>query len=297
MTLKEYKKGLEVVSYEGEDIYLTIPEVCFPEGEEAEGGNAAGRPVLSIGKKALLSCKNLRRVSLPETVEEVGDWAFAYCDGLREVCLPQKAVRFGRGIFRDCGKLRLVTVEGKQEDIGGLLAASLTLLDAPYLFVPVRCGDSDWLRQWDARMLQILRAADEDGYSKMVLCGEEDYGSRENNLDYFLNQKRKGKVRIAFMRLLHPVGLQVEVREELEHYLRAHTAGGAFDETWQVLMEEHGEESEYYKLFTALGCLTKENFDRILSETGESFPEMKAWFLKYKEEMIGYTDFFADLML
>lgn len=292
LTVKEYKKGLEVVSYTGEDIYLTIPATL-----SLEKGNILEKPVLSIGKKALLSCKSLRRVCLPETVEEVGDWAFAYCDGLREVCLPQKAVRFGRGIFRECGKLRLVTVEGKQKDIGGLLAASLTLLDAPYLFTTVRCGDGDWLRQWDARMLQILRAADEDGYSKMVLCGEEDYGSKENNLDYFLNQKRRGKVRIAFMRLLHPSGLQEEVKEELENYLREHTSGRVFDETWQVLLEEHGEDSEYYKLFTEIGCLSEENIDRILSETGENFPEMKAWFLKYKEEIIGYRDFFEDLML
>lgn len=313
LTVKDDKKGLEVVSYEGEDIYLTIPAVLRagteikPETEE--------KPILSIGKKALLSCKSLRRVVLPESIEEVGDWAFAYCDELREVCLPKKAIHFGRGIFRECGKIRAVTVEGERKDIGGLLAASVTLLDAPYLFTPLRCGDEDWLWQWDARMLQILRAADKDGYSKMVLCGEEDYGSRENNLDYFLNQKRKGKVRIAFMRLLNPVGLQSGVREELENFLREHTAGSGFsagyvpegkngrenadvwDETWQVLLEEHGEDSEYYKLFTEIGCLTEENFDKILSEAGENFPEMKAWFLKYKEETIGYADFFADLML
>ena len=331
MTLKEYKKGLEVVSYEGTDIYLTIPETFSPRKKNGEGKFLKERkdeadeeymgkkPVVSIGKKALLSCKSLRRVCLPETIEEVGDWAFAYCDELREIRIPGKGIRFGRGIFRECGKIRLVSVEGKPEDIGGLLAASLTLLDAPYLFTPLRCGDGDWLRQWDARMLQMLRAADKDGYSKMVLCGEEDYGSKENNLDYFLNQKRKGKVRIAFMRLLHPTGLQEEVKRELENYLRTHTAGctscdtgasaggytgGAsagkaetdiLDETWQVLLEEHGEDSEYYKLFTAIGCLSEENFDRILSETGENFPEMKAWFLKYKEETIGYTDFFADL--
>ena len=337
LILKEYKKGLEVVSYEGEDIYLTIPgTVAGKEGTE-------GKAVISVGKKAMLSCKSLRRVELPQTIEEVGDWAFAYCDSLRELSLPGKEIRFGKGIFRECGKVRFVTVEGKHRDIGALLAAAVTLLDAPYLFTPVGCGEEDWLRQWDARMLQILRAADRDGYSKMVLCGEEDYGSKENNLDYFLNQKRKSKVRIAFMRLLYPVGLQSGVKEELENYLREHTAGSGFsagyvpeskngtvivssggsasgnrraadngsaygalsgrenadvwDETWQVLLEEHGEDSEYYKLFTKIGCLTEENFDKILSEAGENFPEMKAWFLKYKEETIGYTDFFADLML
>lgn len=303
LKLKDYKKGLEIVSYEGEDIYLTIPEK-FDTGE-------GEKPVVSLGKKAVLSCKTVRQIRLPDTIEEVGDWAFAYCDELREIRLPCKEIRFGRGIFRECGRIRRVIVEGKPADIGGLLAASVTLLDAPYLFAPLRCGDEDWLRQWDARMLQLLRTADRDGYSKMVLCGEEDYGSRENNLDYFLNQKRKSKVRIAFMRLLHPSGLQDEVRLELEDYLRDHTAdsgrakertkegedAGAWDETWQVLCSEHGEDSEYYKLFTEIGCLTEENFDRILSEAGENYPEMKAWFLKYKEEKIGYTDFFAELLL
>lgn len=405
LTVKEYKKGLEIVSYAGEDIYLEIPEICLLRRNSAadaslertagsvadvsmkrmagsvatdasvertaagavtdvsgktvadsvgdgdlEMGIGIAKPVISIGKKALLSCKKLRRVSLPGTVEEVGDWAFAYCDELREVRLPERGISFGRGIFRECGKLRFVAVEGKEKDVHGLLAAAVTLLDAPYLFTPMRCGDPEWLRQWDARMLQIMRAADRDGYSKMVLCGEEDYGSKENNLEYFLNQKRKGKVRIAFMRLLHPLGLQDEVRAELERYLREHTAGCAcaerdragsgrersggyasensavsvgtavaghgqkayehagkapglkdaeevFDETWQVLLSEHGEESEYYKLFTEIGCLRSDNFDRILSEAGEDHPEMKAWFLKYKEETIGYTDFFADLML
>lgn len=312
--VKEYKKGLEVVAYGGDDIYLTVPKTFPAEDEEETEGGILEKPVISIGKKAMLSCKGLRRVSLPESLEEVGDWAFAYCDELREVCLPEKPLRFGRGIFRECGKLSKIMVAGKHPDVGGLLAAAVTLLDAPYLFTTVRCGEQDWLKQWDARMLQLLRAADKDGYSKMVLCGEEDYGSKENNLDYFLNQKRKSKVRMAYMRLLHPLGLLDDVRQELIGFLREHTAGsgflseasiekmsaeegGVWDETWQVLLDEYGEDGRYYKLFTELGCLTKENFDRILSETGENYPEMKAWFLKYKEETIGYTDFFEELML
>ncbi len=310
LTLKDYKKGLEVVSYEGEDIYLTVPEKIPVEAGEG-GEDGLEKPVISIGKKAMLSRKSLRRVILPETIEEIGDWAFAYCDALREVVLPEKEIRFGKGIFRECGRVKSVSVRGKHQDVGALLAAAVTLLDTPYLFTPVHCGEEDWLIQWDARMLQLLHAADQDGYSKMVLCGEEDYGSKENNLDYFLNQKRKSKVRIAFMRLLHPLGLKDTVKKELELYLLEHTAGcgaspaaflekentGALDETWQVLGSEHGEDSEYYKLFTQIGCLREENFDRILSETGENYPEMKAWFLKYKEEEIGYTDFFEALSL
>lgn len=302
-TVKKYKKGLELTQYEGEDIYLEIPERIKVSAVADDNAEEKYLPVISIGKKAMLSCKNLRSIRLPDSIEEVSDWAFAYCDGLREVCLPKKEIQFGRGVFRECGKLRAIKAEGNHKDIGGLLAATVTLLDAPYLCNPVRSGEADWLKQWDARMLQILRAPDQEGYSKMVLCGEEDYGSKENNLEYFLNQKRRSKVRIAFMRLLNPLGLEEETKQELEAYLRAHTGGcedgrdAVQDETWQVLHEEHAEDSIYYKLFTELGCLTENNFDRILSDTGEEYPEMKAWFLKYKEEKIGYTDFFESLML
>ena len=51
-----------------------------------------GRPVRGLFKKAFLSRKDLRRVTLPDTLEEVGDWAFGYCSGLVQVTLPQKQI-------------------------------------------------------------------------------------------------------------------------------------------------------------------------------------------------------------
>lgn len=290
-TVKEYKSGLEIVSYQGGDIYLTVPESIPISNKGEEESVSLEKPVLSIGKKAMLSCKSLRRVSLPKSMEEVGDWAFAYCNALREICLPEKEIRFGKDVFRECVALLSVTVEGKQKETGALLAAAVTLLDTPYLFSVLQCGEEGWFKEWDARMLQVLREDDMEGFSKMGLWGEEDYGCIENDPDYFLNQKRKKKARIAYLRLLNPPGLCEDIRQELVRYLREH------EESSEVLLKEHGGDSQYYKLFTENGCLTKENYDRILSEIGENYPEMKAWFLKYKEEKIGYTDFFEGLML
>ena len=47
LTVKDYKKGLEVVSYEGEDIYLTVPgdlriEKAMEHATEAEAEFAQG---------------------------------------------------------------------------------------------------------------------------------------------------------------------------------------------------------------------------------------------------------------
>ena len=65
-----------------------------------------GLPVTVIAKKAFLSRKQLRRVVLPETVEEIGDWAFAYCSNLTGVWFPRRNLRMGKSIFKECGALK-----------------------------------------------------------------------------------------------------------------------------------------------------------------------------------------------
>ena len=253
-------------------------------------------PVREIAKKAFLSKKYLRKVSLPETVEEIGDWAFAYCDNLEQVILPGQNVRFDKAVFLECGKLkRLYVGDGTEEAIAALLAAAVTTAQAYYLLDVEEAGSAEWLAKWDARMMELLNRPDEEGFSRQVLCGEEDYGSTDMNV--YVNEKRKVKVRLLLLRCLYSIGLDAGTREQLEQYLTAHTKGCAREETWQVIVQEHGNDREYYQLFTELNCLTEDNFDGIIADIGEDYPEMKAYFMRYKEEKIGYTDFFGELEL
>lgn len=257
-------------------------------------GQIEGWPVAAIGKKAFLSKKALRRLILPETVEEVGDWAFAYCDGLAQVILPEKFIRFGKAVFLECGSLRHLS--GKNGKIPGeLLAAAIRDLDAYYLLDLTEAGSEEWLKKWDARLVSALRAPDREGYSKQVLCGEEDYGSTD--LEGYLSARRKYKIRLALLRCMFSQGLSEELRAELISYLLAHTKGRSSQETWQVVLEEHGNDREYYSLFTALGCLDSDNLDSILSDIGEDYPEMKAHILRYAQEHWGERNFFSGLEL
>ena len=116
-------------------------------------------------------------------------------------------------------------------------------------------------------------------------------------LDYFLEQKRRRKVRLAFLRLLYDKGLAEANRKELTAYLLSHTKGCESEETWLVLKEEHGEDMEYISLFADLGCLTTDNFDAILLDLGAEHPQMKAFLMKYKEEHLEKSDFFGKLSL
>ena len=43
--------------------------------------------------------------------------------------------------------------------------------------------------------------------------------------------------------------------------------------------------------------ITNENFDGFLEDFKDNYPEMKAFLMKYKEETLGYGDFFGALSL
>lgn len=281
--------SVRITRFQGLSSQVEVPELI------------QGLPVTAIDRKAFLSKKNLRRVSLPDTVEEVGDWAFAYCGHLAEVALPRRAVRFGRAVFMECRELQRISASEQMLEKSGarfpaeLLAAAVTAMDAAYLLDMEAAGTEEWLARWDARLDSVLRIPDQEGFSRQVLCGEEDYGSTD--LNAYMSGRRKEKVRLSLLRLLFDRDLSARLRGELENYLRAHTKGQSSQETWEVILQEHGAHREYYQLFADIACVTEENLKDILTDIGEEYPEMKAYFLRFREEAMGGSDFFAELEL
>lgn len=289
LTLQEEDTGLVVNGCGG-----TVPKVEVP-------GEVDGKPVVEIAKKAFLSRKNIRELILPETIKRIGDWTFAYCGKLERIVLPGTVEEIGKAVFANCGALQRIdcveTVDDRNwsEDVSHLLAAAVKDLEAYYLMEPLTAGEPEWFAKWDARLLAVMEEDDYEGYQKQVLCGEEDYGSTD--LGVFLAEKRKKKVRLCMLRLQYVQGLSVELRAYLTAYLQSHTKGCESEETWQVLLQERALDKESWELFLDLGCATKENIEAILADMGEEYPEMKAYFLRYKAEKLGYEDFFAGLEL
>lgn len=284
---KVHDNKVFITGYNGLASSIAIPE------------QIEGFPVAVIEKKAFLSKKNLRRVLLPDTVEEVEDWGFAYCNQLKEIRVPGKRIRFGKSVFLECSSLEQISVSQKT-DTGTcfpsyLLAAAVTDFDAYYLLDIEAAGDEEWLAKWDSRMLTILHAPDTEGYSRQVLCGEEDYGSTD--LGVYISGKRRQKAKLALLRLQFSQGLSAESRKELEQYLLWHTKGCESEEAWKVVLEDYGDQKEYYSLFAELGCVTSENLDGILIDIGEEHPEMKAYFLGMGQSDSAAEDFFDSLEL
>lgn len=281
----------EVLGYRGKDTELVIPAVID------------GYTITHIGKKAFLSNKMLKQISLPESVVRIDDWAFAYCSKLNKVILPYHRMEIGQGIFKECFALEQIVDEGADErerktmDIAYLLAASMSSLDAFYLFNFENAGNDDWISQWDSRMQSVMAREDSEGFSKMLLCGEEDYGSKENNLDYYMEQRRREKVRLAMLRLMHDYGLEICVRAKLETYLLAHVKGQQSEETWKVILEEHGDNLKYYQFLTELGGVNADNFQAMMEDMGESHTEMKAYLMQYHSRKHRKEDAFAAFEL
>lgn len=277
-----------VTGYSGRDTELEIPD-------EMEGC-----PVVWMGKKAFLSNKMLRKIILPKNLAGIGDWAFAYCGKLESVALPYRQVEMGQGVFKECG--RLVRIENRNDgegsrDLPWLLAAAVNHLDAFYLFDLENVGTQSWLARWDARAKTLMSLEDSDGFSKMLLCGEEDYGSRENDLGYYMEQKRRGKVRLAMLRLMHDYGLGEAFARSLKEYLLSHIKGCETEETWRVVLEEHGDDKSYYEFLTGLGGVTEENFTDLMEDMGQQHTEMKAYLMRYHDSLRGEKDAFSQFCL
>lgn len=79
-----YKKGICIRKYRGVGENAVIPPVIDE------------KPVIAIERKAFLSCKTIREITLPDTVVEIGDWAFAHAEGLRFITIPHHALGRGR---------------------------------------------------------------------------------------------------------------------------------------------------------------------------------------------------------
>lgn len=305
----EAERWIRITDYSGTDIELRIPE------------EIDGLPVRVLTKKTFLSRKHLRKVILPYTLEEIGDWAFTYCTNLESVWLPKKEMKLGNRIFMECPNIhRIYTYEpgvarddfgrkqhgnrtsekqqesrkSEEDQWAALLAAATLMLDAEYLVNFTEAGSVEWIRKWDARMNGVLDMDDSEGYTRMILCGEEDYGT---NIDEFIKNKRKSKVRLALLRLMNPIGLSPENEVKLKDYLISHTKGCASEESWEVLLKEFGHEQEYFQLFADIGGINEQNFDAILTDMSAEYAEMKAFLIRYKAEKMESTDFFDSLSL
>ena len=285
-----YKKGYTIKRYRGIGEKLVIP------------AEVEGKPVIAIERKAFLSCKTIREIVLPDTIEEIGDWAFAHAEQLRSVTIPHHALSRGKELFLGCKRLREIVLDGaygekESQGLGRMLALAVTILHDYFLFDPVDVGSEDWVRRWDEKLMSLIELDDLDGFEELWTCGEEDYEGKDYDIKSYPVEKRKMKLRVVYFRLLYPYKISDEICAALKEYLSHHTKGTDTPEAWELIIEEHPNDLEYYRVFAESGCITEDNFDSLLDDMKNSSAEIKAYLLRYKEEHFATRDAFASFDL
>lgn len=100
--------------------------------------------IIKIADRGFMDCKNITSVTLPPTIEHVGDEAFGYCYGLtkvkfesdyyapltigdrafircgalKDIVLPENTVSLGNAAFNTCSSLEKVTIPSTIKEVG-----------------------------------------------------------------------------------------------------------------------------------------------------------------------------------
>jgi len=284
-----YRNGYVLKQYRGVGTAVVLPS-------QIEGIN-----VLGIERKAFLSCKTVRSILLPDTIESIGDWAFAHMEQLRSITVPCSLPTRGKELFLGCRRLREIVLNGTEEEcalrasqgIGRMLALAVTVLHDYFLFDPANVGQEEWVKRWDEKLLALIALDDLDGFEELWTCGEEDYEGKDYDIQSYPVEKRKMKLRVVYFRLLHPYKISNMVKNTLMEYLCRHTKGTDAPEAWELIVEEHRNALAYYQIFAEAGCITEENFTDLLEDIKDCDAEIKAFLLRYKEEHFDRKDAFA----
>lgn len=88
-TVNVYSTYAEIVTYEGEGSYITVPEAFM------------GIPVKVIGAYAFYENEKIEKVTLPSGLILIGESAFQECSALKEVVVGECLEKIAQNAFRD----------------------------------------------------------------------------------------------------------------------------------------------------------------------------------------------------
>ena len=116
-TYKVTDGKVEITSYTGSDSALTVP------------AEIEGLPVTSIGDEAFYQNKKIESVTIPDSVESIGNKAFAG-SYVKSVTMADSVTSLGNAAFKDCIYLTDVTLSGRLTAIRNNTFAFCTRLES-----------------------------------------------------------------------------------------------------------------------------------------------------------------------
>ncbi|MGN1165802.1 MAG: fibronectin type III domain-containing protein, partial [Lachnospiraceae bacterium] len=74
-----------------------------------------GYPVVAIADDAFLENKNLKSITFPDSLEEIGNFSFASCESLEKTIFPKSVTFIGDQAFANCSKLKDFSVSSENQ--------------------------------------------------------------------------------------------------------------------------------------------------------------------------------------
>ena len=272
-------------------------------------GGAAKKAVTVIGAKAFLSCRQVERLTLPDTLEQVEDWAFAHMKGLRDIVFPAKEVLFGKKVFLGCDGLQRVlltcggeAVEGQYEGMPFFLASVFRLgmenmgKDLSNLRL---AGDAEgqwqWLVSYDEAVAQYLMRADDHDFEPAFI-GWFDVEDVDDQRAGYVAEQKKRKVELAFQRLLYPERMSGQTETILKEYLVKRVP----EQVLELMRDgesEYGSHVKYFRIWQRIGGFEWYSPKFLLEKLEAADPEVKGFLLECELEEAAGNDFFGNLEL
>ncbi len=87
-------------------------------GDFVMPGTIEGYPVTKIADYAFYGYKDLKSISIPDSVTEIGNDAFSNCENLESVVIPDGVTKIEDRAFMGCKKLENISIPGNVTEIG-----------------------------------------------------------------------------------------------------------------------------------------------------------------------------------
>jgi hypothetical protein len=119
----------EITKYKGNSWEVNIPP------------KINGRKIIRIDSQAFRYCSGLVKVTIPDTVTEIGDEAFEGCEYLSEVEIPKSVTVIGYWAFEDCKNLTNIEIPDGVREIKGraFYGSGLTEVKIPKSVKEIDC--------------------------------------------------------------------------------------------------------------------------------------------------------------
>lgn len=291
---------------------------CFQkysgQASEVQLVSSVESPLITVGSKAFLSCKNVERLYLPDTLEIVENWAFAHMKNLCEITLPAKEICFGKKVFLGCAKLCRVHLSNKSEiqsemhniPVDTYIYEGISyFLASCFKFFPDnslenlkmagdRQGQWQWLAEYDEALQVYISRADDYDFQPAFI-GWFDVEDVDDQRQHYVLQQKKHKIRLAFQRLLYVERLAAEKAKFLQDYLLKESS--LVEELLLDKEEPCSSDIRYFRMWKQAGGLNRESVERFLEQVSEDSPEIRGYLLKLQLENMEKNSFFEELDL